>query len=85
MLPKQVGMLKHSVYEYKLYNADITNKTEIKFMNQQCSNNEIVFVQSIKAYKLVEYYQKGELQGHLKEIAATLDEEDNPVIMIDLS
>ena len=69
-----------AVYAYKLYNADITNKTEVEFAGR--CNGEIIFVQSIDAYKLVEYYKKGELKGRLKEIAATLDEEDNPLIMI---
>ena len=29
-----------------------------------------------------EAYEKGQLKGRLKEIAATLDEEANPVIML---
>jgi len=69
-----------AIYEYKLYNADITNKTEVEF--SRVFSGEFVFWQSIDAYKLVEYYNKGELQGRLKEIAATLDVEDNPVIML---
>jgi len=32
--------------------------------------------------QLVEAHKKGLLKGKLKEIAATLDEEDNPVIML---
>ena len=67
-------------YEYKLYNADITNKTEVD-ISGPC-NNEIIFIESIDAYRLVEYYKKGELKGRLEEIAATLDEDDNPVIML---
>ena len=69
-----------AVFEYKLYNADITNKTEVEFGRN--SSGEFVFWQWIDAYKIVEYYKKGELQGRLKEIAATLNEEDNPVIML---
>ena len=69
-----------AIYEYKLYNADITNKTEVDFRGPR--NGEIIFIEVIDAYKLVEYYQKGELDGHLKQIASTLDEDDNPVIMI---
>lgn len=36
----------------------------------------------MEAYKLVEAYNNGELKGELKNIAAELDEESNPVIMI---
>jgi len=36
----------------------------------------------LKAHELVEAYEKGQLKGKLKEIAATLDEESNPVIML---
>ena len=68
------------VYEYKLYNADITNKAEVEFDRR--FDGEIIFMQSLDAYKLVEYYKKGELKGRLKEIAAGLNEEDNPVIML---
>ena len=71
-----------TVYEYKMYNADITGKTEVEIMGQRCINSEIVFMQIIEAYKLVAYYKKGELKGRLQEIAAELDEEDNPVIML---
>ena len=71
-----------AIYEYKLYNADITNKTEVEEYSTITRNGEFVFIQSIDAYLLVEYYNKGELQGRLKEIAATLDVEDNPVIML---
>ncbi|MDR1201299.1 MAG: hypothetical protein LBL58_06680 [Tannerellaceae bacterium] len=35
-----------------------------------------------EAFSLVEAYGKGQLKGKLKEIAATLDEESNPVIML---
>jgi hypothetical protein len=34
------------------------------------------------AYELVEAYEKGGLKGKLKEIAAELNEESNPVIML---
>lgn len=45
-------------------------------------NHEIESWQPLEAHQLVESYKKGELKGKLKEIAATLDEEDNPVIML---
>ena len=43
---------------------------------------EIAFCQKLEALDLVEAYEKGELKGRLKEIAATLNEDSNPVIML---
>jgi hypothetical protein len=37
---------------------------------------------SIQSYVLVESYEKGELKGRLKEIAAKLNAESNPVMML---
>jgi hypothetical protein len=44
-------------------------------------NHEIGSWQALEAHELVESYERGELKGQLKEIAATLKEDDNPVIM----
>jgi hypothetical protein len=38
--------------------------------------------QRIDAYQLTEAFRKGELKGELKEIVSTLNENDNPVLMI---
>jgi hypothetical protein len=52
-------------------------------MKTQPVNGEIIATwQSLEADKLVEACEKGQLKGRLKEIAAELDEEDNPVIML---
>jgi hypothetical protein len=45
-------------------------------------DHEIESWQTIDAHNLVESYAKGQLKGSLKEIAADLKEEDNPVIML---
>ena len=45
-------------------------------------NGDMAFVEKIEANELVEAYERGELNGKLKEIAATLDEESNPIIML---
>ena len=37
---------------------------------------------SINAFNLRMDYEKGKLKGKLKEIAATLEEDSNPVIML---
>ena len=38
--------------------------------------------QIFQADELVEEYKKGQLKGQLKEIAAGIKEEDNPVILL---
>jgi hypothetical protein len=65
-----------TIYEYTLYNGDYTNKKEISLQTGASA------LRSLDAFELVEDYQKGLLKGRLKEIAAGLKEEDNPVIMI---
>jgi hypothetical protein len=70
-------------FGYTVYNGDYTSKKEIS-MNvfRPPTNHEIETWKSLEAYQLVESYKKGELKGKLKEIAAKLDEDDNPVIML---
>ena len=45
-------------------------------------NEEVAAYEILSADRLVEAYGKGELKGGLKEIAAGLDEESNPVLML---
>ncbi|MCD7975777.1 MAG: hypothetical protein LUG51_00975 [Tannerellaceae bacterium] len=45
-------------------------------------NEEIAFMTRLDAYNLIEAYEKGELKGRLKEIAAELDEDSNPVLLL---
>ena len=45
-------------------------------------NSDALFSFSWDAAELVELLHENKLQGKLKEIAGTLDEEDNPVIML---
>ena len=70
-----------TLYEYIVYNDDRTGKRPVNMVRDPV-NEEIAFCQKIEAYQLVEAYEKGELKGKLKEIAAELDEESNPVIMV---
>lgn len=74
-------------YECKVYNADFQTSEPMNLwfdhmVLQTFNNDEIAFAIRLEALALVEANQAGKLQGCLKEIAATLDEEDNPVIMI---
>ena len=76
-----------SVYKVSVYNADYTEETPLKiagevFVLRTFNQNGVAFTQTLYASDLVEAYQEGRLKGRLKEIASTLDEEDNPVILI---
>ena len=46
------------------------------------NNEDIAYVTHLNAYDLLEAYENNKLRGSLKETAANLNEEDNPVIMI---
>lgn len=67
---------------YTVYNGDFTTKKEIYMSATKIVSHEIVSCYSLEAEPLVESYKKGELKGKLKEVAAALDEESNPVIML---
>jgi hypothetical protein len=67
---------------YNVYNGDYTTKKEIYMNWLRPVNHEIESWQPLEAHQLVESYKKGELKGKLKEIAAKLNEDDNPVIML---
>lgn len=69
-------------FEYRVCNGDYTTQQEIYMNMLRPVNHEIESWQNLDAPRLVEAYEKGELKGKLKEIAATLDEEANPVIML---
>jgi hypothetical protein len=71
---------ENALFEYTVYNDDYSTKREMRL--KPSVNDEIAFWETLEAHQLVESYEKGELKGALKEIAATLDEESNPVIML---
>ena len=79
---------KNALFEYKIYNNDYADKKLISLTSPNTTtsprllNGEVSTWQVLEAYELVEAYQKGELKGKLKEIAAGLEAEDNPVIML---
>ena len=76
------------VSEYVLYNDDFTKEVPIANLVDEIfdltvfNNDEIAFTWRINTPELVEAYQEGHLKGKLKEIAAGMHEEDNPVIMV---
>ncbi|MDR1408662.1 MAG: 6-bladed beta-propeller [Tannerella sp.] len=72
---------KKAIFRYTVYNDDYSNKISVN-MKSASVNDEIASWQNLEAHQLVAAREKGQLKGRLKEIAATLDEEDNPVIML---
>jgi len=72
------------IYEYTLLNDDYTNKVYVDMTERATAtlNDEIAFCYKLEAHTLLENYEKGQLKGKLKEVAAKLNEDSNPVIMI---
>jgi hypothetical protein len=70
-----------AIFEYTVYNDDYSNKKQAN-MNLRPVNDEIAAWQRIEAHQLVDAHKNGELKGKLKEIAAGLEEDSNPVIML---
>ena len=74
---------ENAIFRAILYNDDFLNRggIEIDARTRPISHN-IAFFEVLQAYQLVDAYENGELSGRLKEIASTLNEESNPVIML---
>jgi len=77
----------NKIFRVTIYNADYTEKVPVKimfemFMLSFANKDGVAFSRVLPAFELAEAYKNGKLRGHLKKIAAKLDEEDNPVIMI---
>ena len=69
-------------FGYNVYNGDFSSKREIYMNALSPVNHEIASWQNLEADDLFDAYKKGHLKGKLKDIAASLKEEDNPVIML---
>lgn len=70
-----------AVFLTSVLNADYVNRQKVD-MTSHVGNDEVATFQNLAAYQLVEAYKKNELKGELKEIAASLNEESNPVVML---
>lgn len=70
-----------AIYEYAVFNNDYSDKTAVN-MKSIPVNEEIESWQSLEVHQLIEDYENGNLKGRLKEIAAKLHEDSNPVIML---
>lgn len=73
---------ENTLFEYTIRNNDFLEKGPVIFTMQETTNNEIAFWQKMEPHELIEAYEKGQLKGELKEIAAELQEDSNPVIML---
>ena len=69
-----------STYTYIIRNADFEGSNVALW--ESSLNPEIASYRTLHAHELVEAYEQGKLKGRLKEIASTLDEEDNGVVML---
>lgn len=77
-----------ATFEYVIYNQDCVNKKPMSLVYDIpvppviLNTNEIAFMTRLEAPDLVEAYKAGKVKGRLKEIAAGLNEESNPVILL---
>ena len=69
-----------STYTYIIRNADFEGSNVALW--ESSLSPEIASYRILYAHDLVEANKEGKLKGRLKEIASTLDEEDNGVIML---
>jgi hypothetical protein len=78
--------LMYDNQEKAVFNATVSNGDYVKKQNVDMTshpvNSIIATFQSLEADRLVDAYKNDELKGRLKEVAAGLDEESNPVIML---
>ena len=73
---------ENAIFQSNVYNDDYAEKSTVAMIERPI-NREIESGIDLQAYQLVEDYKNGRLKdGRLKEIAAKLNEEDNPVIML---
>ena len=70
-----------AIYKYTIFNDDFSPQKSLDMSNVTI-NSEIAFWQKLETYALLEDFEKGQLKGKLKKIAAELEEESNPVIML---
>ena len=69
------------VFEPQIKNADYEEGEPVDLYSHPM-NKPIAAYQILQADQLVEAYHKDELEGKLKEVAATLEEDSNPVVLI---
>lgn len=78
--PLVYDVAEQKIYKYTVHNADYEDREEN--LSKQNVNNKIAFYQALPTDELIEALEDGKLKGKLSDIAAHLDIEDNPVVMI---
>lgn len=73
---------QRELLEYRISNGDYVCDKEFYMSIPRYINPDGELCQTMPAHQLVEAYDKGELKGRLKEIAAVLNEDSNPVLML---
>lgn len=73
---------ENAVFNASVINADYVNKQKVDMTSHPVNSSDIAAFQNLEANQLVKSYEKDELRGELKEIAAELRSESNPVIMV---
>ncbi len=71
---------ERKMYRSIVYNADFDERKED--LSACPINGEVAYSVLLEPSYLLDANEKGQLKGRLKEIAANLKEEDNPVIML---
>ncbi|WP_293664383.1 6-bladed beta-propeller [uncultured Parabacteroides sp.] len=69
-------------FRYIIYNGDYSYKKEFYMSMLTPINSKGELWATLNAFDLCRDYEKGKLKGKLKEVAATLGEDDNRVIML---
>lgn len=69
-------------FRYIIHNGDFSFKKEVYMNVLRPVNHEIESWQTLESHQLVGFYKRGRLKGKLEEIAADLDNESNPVLML---
>ena len=71
--------VERQLYDMSVYNDDFKDPKSVG-INETTGNSKSYYA-TINADKIVEAYEEGKLQGPLLDIAASIGEEDNPVLM----
>ena len=69
-------------FSYIIYNSDYTYKKEFYMVMLTPANSKGELWATLNAFDLCKEYEKGKLKGKLKNVAAKLGEDDNPVVML---
>lgn len=70
-----------AVFEPIVLSSDYAKEQKVNMVMHPI-NNKIASFQILPANQLVEAYENNELKGKIKEIAAKLNEESNPVVLV---